>query len=167
MRTYAWIVILGNDGLVNRTLQWLGLIHAPVQFLYNVIGVIIGMTAVLLPLLVLPLYAAMVRIDDRLLRAAASLGAPPRMIFWKIYFPLTMPTPAACALLVFMFCLGFYITPAILGGGRVSMIANVLDMLINQFPNWAQAAAISTILLVVMLLIFAAYRRVDQKVSAK
>ncbi|MBK3661016.1 ABC transporter permease [Bradyrhizobium diazoefficiens] len=167
VRTYAWIVILGNDGLVNRTLQWLGLTHTPVQFLYNAIGVTIGMTAVLLPLLVLPLYAAMVRIDDRLLRAAASLGAPPRMIFWKIYFPLTMPTLAACALLVFMFCLGFYITPAILGGGRVSMIANVLDMLINQFPNWAQASAISTILLVVMLLIFAAYRRVDQKVSAK
>ncbi|MDA9481301.1 hypothetical protein XI07_04495 [Bradyrhizobium sp. CCBAU 11445] len=167
VRTYAWIVILGNDGLVNRALQWLGLTHGPVQFLYNAFGVTIGMTAVLLPILVLPLYAAMVRIDNRLLQAAASLGAPPRTIFWKIYFPLTLPTLIACAMLVFMFCLGFYITPAILGGGRVSMISNVLDTLINEISNWGQASAISTILLVVTLLIYAAYRRMDQRTSAR
>ncbi|MCP1909519.1 ABC-type spermidine/putrescine transport system permease subunit I [Bradyrhizobium elkanii] len=166
VRTYAWIVVLGNAGLVNRALQWLGLTNTTVAFLYNELGVTIGMTNVLLPFLVLPLYAAMVRIDDRLLQAAASLGASPRTIFWKVYFPLTLPALAAGALLVFILCLGFYITPAILGGGRVPMISNVLDMLINQFPKWGQASAISTILLVVTLLIFAAYRRLDQKVSA-
>lgn len=166
VRTYAWIVVLGNGGIVNRALQWTGLTDAPVSFLYNELGVTIGMANVLLPFLVLPLFAAMTRIDDRLLQAAASLGAPPRTIFWKVYFPLTLPALAAGALLVFILCLGFYVTPAILGGGRVPMISNLLDTLINQIPRWEQASAISTILLVVTLLIFAAYRRLDRKASA-
>ena len=123
------------------------------------------MANVLLPFLVLPLFAAMIRIDDRLLQAAASLGAPPRTIFWKVYFPLTLPALAAGALLVFILCLGFYVTPAILGGGRVPMISNLLDTLINRIPRWEQASAISTILLIVTLLIFAAYRRLDRKAS--
>ncbi len=166
VRTYAWIVVLGNGGIVNRALQWSGLTDAPVSFLYNELGVTIGMANVLLPFLVLPLFAAMLRIDDRLLQAAASLGAPPRTIFWKVYFPLTLPALAAGALLVFILCLGFYVTPAILGGGRVPMISNLLDTLINQIPRWEQASAISTILLIVTLAIFAAYRRLDRKASA-
>jgi ABC-type spermidine/putrescine transport system permease subunit I len=166
VRTYAWIVVLGNGGLVNRGLQWLGLTDAPVQFLYNELGVTIGMANVLLPFLVLPLFAAMIRIDDRLLQAAASLGAPTRTIFWKVYFPLTLPALASGALLVFILCLGFYVTPAILGGGRVPMISNLLDTLINQIPRWEQASAISTILLIVALLIFAGYRRLDRRASA-
>ena len=165
VRTYAWIVVLGNGGLVNRGLQWSGLTDAPVSFLYNELGVTIGMANVLLPFLVLPLFAAMIRIDDRLLQAAASLGAPPRTIFWKVFFPLTLPALAAGALLVFILSLGFYVTPAILGGGRVPMISNLLDTLINQIPRWEQASAISTILLVATLLIFAAYRRLDRRAS--
>ena len=165
VRTYAWIVVLGNGGLVNRGLQWAGLTDAPVAFLYNEVGVTIGMANVLLPFLVLPLFAAMIRIDDRLLQAAASMGAPPRTIFWKVFFPLTLPALAAGALLVFILSLGFYVTPAILGGGRVPMISNLLDTLINQIPRWEQASAISTILLVTTLLIFAAYRRLDRKAS--
>ena len=148
VRTYAWIVVLGNGGLVNRGLQWLGLTDGPVQFLYNELGVTIGMANVLLPFLVLPLFAAMIRIDDRLLQAAASLGAPPRTIFWKVYFPLTLPSLASGTLLVFILCLGFYVTP------------------INQIPRWEQASAISTILLIVSLAIFAGYRRLDRKASA-
>jgi ABC-type spermidine/putrescine transport system permease subunit I len=166
VRTYAWIVVLGNGGLVNRGLQWSGLTDAPVSFLYNEIGVIIGMANVLLPFLVLPLFAAMIRIDDRLLQAAASLGAPSRTIFWKIFFPLTLPALAAGTLLVFILCLGFYVTPAILGGGRVPMISNLLDTLINQIPRWEQASAISTVLLGATLLIFAAYRWFDRKAAA-
>jgi ABC-type spermidine/putrescine transport system permease subunit I len=166
VRTYAWIVVLGNGGLVNRGLQWSGLTDAPVSFLYNELGVTIGMANVLLPFLVLPLFAAMIRIDDRLLQAAASLGAPPRTIFWKVFFPLTLPAQAAGTLLVFILCLGFYVTPAILGGGRVPMISNLLDTLINRIPRWEQASAISTILLAVTLLIFAAYRWFDRKASA-
>jgi ABC-type spermidine/putrescine transport system permease subunit I len=166
VRTYAWIVVLGNDGLVNRSLQWLGLTGAPVSFLYNELGVIIGTTNILLPFLVLPLLAAMLKIDDRLLQAAASLGASRRTVFWRIFFPLTLPSLAAGAILVFILTLGFFITPAILGGGRVPMIANMLDILINRMPRWELAAAISTVLLVLTLACYAAYRRVGARAPA-
>src|ERR1700748_935102 len=109
VRTYAWIVVLGNGGLVNRFLQWTGLTTAPVSFLYNELGVTIGMANVLLPFLVLPLFASMIRVDDRLMQAAASMGAPPRTIFWKVYFPLTLPALAARTLMVLILRLGFYI----------------------------------------------------------
>jgi putative spermidine/putrescine transport system permease protein len=150
IRTYAWIVILGNAGVVNRTLQAVGLIGAPLPILYNELGVTIGTVNVLLPFFVLPLYASMLRIDERLLQAAASLGASQRMVFWRVFLPLTAPAVAAGAILVFMLTLGFYITPAVLGGGRVPMIANMLDMLINTFPRWELAAAISTLLLLLV-----------------
>ena len=166
VRTYAWIVVLGNDGLVNRSLQGLGLAGAPVGFLYNELGVIIGTTNILLPFLVLPLLAAMLKIDDRLLQAAASLGASRRTVFWRIFFPLTLPSLAAGAILVLILTLGFFITPAILGGGRVPMIANMLDILINRMPRWELAAAISTVLLVLTLACYAAYRRVGARAQA-
>ncbi len=166
VRTYAWIVVLGNNGMVNRLLMWTGLTDAPVSFLYNELGVMIGMANVLLPFLVLPLFAAMLRIDDRLMQAAASMGAPPHTIFLKVFLPLTLPALAAGALLVFILCLGFYVTPAILGGGKVPMISNLLDILINQIPRWEQASAVSTLLLIVTLAIFAAYRALDRKVGA-
>jgi ABC-type spermidine/putrescine transport system permease subunit I len=163
VRTYAWIVILGNDGVVNRTLQAAGLAHAPVSFLYNEFGVILGTANVLLPFLVLPLFAAMLKLDDRLLQAAASLGASRRTIFWRIFFPLTVPSLAAGAILVFILTLGFFITPAILGGGRVPMIANMLDLLINRMPRWELAAAISTVLLALTLACYAANRWVGAR----
>jgi ABC-type spermidine/putrescine transport system permease subunit I len=166
VRTYAWIVILGNDGLVNRMLLGFGLIGTPVSFLYNEFGVVLGTANVLLPFLVLPLFAAMLRLDVRLLQAAASLGASQRTIFWRIFFPLTVPSLAAGAILVFILTLGFFITPAILGGGRVPMIANMLDLLINRLPRWELAAAISTILLVLTLACYAAYRRVGARSPA-
>jgi putative spermidine/putrescine transport system permease protein len=163
VRTYAWIVILGNDGLVNRSLQGLGLIGTPVSFLYNQFGVVLGTANVLLPFLVLPLFATMLKLDDRLLQAAASLGASRRTTFWRVFFPLTLPSLAAGAILVFILTLGFFITPAILGGGRVPMIANMLDLLINRLPRWELAAAISTVLLILTLACYAAYRRVGAR----
>lgn len=162
VRTYAWIVVLGNDGVVNRTLMGLGLIIDPLPFLYAELGVVIGTANILLPFLVLPLFAAMLKIDDRLLDAAASLGAPPRTIFRRVFFPLTIPSFGAGAVLVFILTLGFFVTPAILGGGRVPMIANMLETLINRMPRWELAAAISTVLLVVTLLFFALYRRLSE-----
>lgn len=165
VRTYAWIVVLGNAGILNRTLQWLGLTSGPVAFLYNELGVTIGMANVLLPFLVLPLYAAMIRIDDRLLQAGASLGASPRVIFWRIFFPLTLPALGAGTLLVFILCLGFYVTPAILGGGKVPMIASLLEILINQLPRWETAAAVSAILLTATLAFFAVYRWLDRRAA--
>lgn len=158
VRTYAWIVILGNDGVVNRMLLAAGMTDAPVSFLYNQLGVIIGTTNVLLPFLILPLFAAMMRMDYRLLQAAASLGASRLTVFWRIFFPLTLTALAAGAVLVFILTLGFFITPAILGGGRVPMIANMMDLLVNRLPRWELAAAISTVLLVVTLVLFAAYQ---------
>jgi ABC-type spermidine/putrescine transport system permease subunit I len=162
VRTYAWIVILGNDGVVNRTLQGLGL-AAPVSFLYNEFGVILGTANILLPFLVLPLFASMLRLDDRLFQAAASLGASDWTIFWRVFWPLTLPSLAAGAILVFILTLGFFITPAILGGGRVPMIATMLDLLLNRLPRWELAAAISTVLLMMTLACYAAYRRVGAR----
>lgn len=161
VRTYAWIVVLGNAGLVNRALQGAGLTDKPVAFLYNDLGVTIGMTNVQMPLLVLPLYAAMLRIDERHLQAAASLGASRWQIFWSVFFPQTVPALLSGILLVVILCLGFYVTPAILGGGRVPMVANMLDTYINAVPNWELASAVSVVLLVVTLGLFGVYRRLD------
>lgn len=158
VRTYAWIVILGNAGLVNRGLQWLGVTTKPVEFLYNELGILVGMTNVLLPFLVLPLYAAMIRVDQRLLQVAETLGASRMRIFWQIFFPLTLPTLAASAILVFILSLGFYITPAVLGGGRVPLIANMMDMLINRFARWEIAAVVSVVLMAITLSLYAVYQ---------
>lgn len=165
IRTYAWIVILGNAGVLNRTLQAAGLIGAPLPILYNELGVIIGTVNVLLPFFVLPLYVSMLRIDERLLQAAASLGASQRSIFWRVFFPLTTPAVMAGAILVFMLTLGFYITPAVLGGGRVPMIANMLDMLINTFPRWELASAISALLLLLVSAFYLASRAIRAHAS--
>lgn len=162
VRTYAWIVVLGNAGVVNRLLLQLGLLEAPLQFLYNPLGVTIGTVNILLPFLVLPLFAAMVKIDPRLLDAANSLGAPPRAVFWRVFFPLTLPALGAGAILVFILTLGFYVTPAILGGGRVMMVSNMLDLLINNLPRWELAAAASMVLLTITLILYALSRRVSR-----
>ena len=163
VRTYAWIVVLGNAGVINRALLELGLVDAPVAFLYNELGVVIGTTNVLVPFLVLPLFAAMIKIDERLLSAAESLGASRGTVFRRIFFPLSVPALAAGAILVFILTFGFFITPAILGGGRVPMVANALDLLINQFARWETAAALSTVLLVVTLACFALSRWLGAK----
>lgn len=159
IRTYAWIVILGNAGLVNRMLMELGVIELPISFLYNEFGVTVGTVNVLLPFFVLPLYAAMVRVDRRLLQAAESMGASRRTIFWRVFFPQTRSAVAAGSILIFILTLGFYITPAVLGGGRVSMVANMLDTLVNQVPRWELAAAISTVLMVVIIGLYIMSRR--------
>ena len=160
VRTYAWIIILGFNGVVNRFLLDTALVGSPIQLIFNTSGVIVGTTHVLLPFMVLPLYASMTRFDWQLLRAGTSLGATPGKVFWQIYLPLTVRALAVGVLLVFILSLGFFVTPAILGGGRVSMVSNVLDMLINQAPQWELAAALSTLLLVMCLLCFAIYQRI-------
>lgn len=165
VRTYAWIVILGNAGLVNRGLQALGLTVRPIQFLYNELGIVIGMVNVLLPFLVLPLFAAMVRIDARLLQVAETLGAGRMRIFWQVFFPLTVPALAATAILVFILSLGFYITPAVLGGGRVPLIANMMDLLINRFARWEIAAVVSVVLMVITLSLYALYQWLRERAA--
>lgn len=166
VRTYAWIVILGNAGLVNRTLQYLGLTDRPVQFLYGEVGVCIGMVNVLLPFLLLPLFAAMLQIEPRLRQIALTMGATSGQFFWRVFFPLTLPALSATFILVFILSLGFYITPAILGGGKVPLIANMLDMLINQFPHWSLAAAMSCVMLVLTLGLFFVYQSLRSRAAA-
>ena len=159
IRTYAWIVILGNNGIVNRTLIELGVTGSPLQLIYNNMGVTLGTINVLLPFMVLPLYAAMLKFDHRLIQAASSLGSTPLTAFFKIYFPLTLPSLLSSSILVFILTLGFFITPAILGGGQVQMIATILDTLINRLADWELASAISTILLATTLVLYAIYRK--------
>jgi ABC-type spermidine/putrescine transport system permease subunit I len=159
VRTYAWIVVLGSSGLVNRGLMGAGITDKPVQFLYNEFGIMVGMVNVLLPFLVLPLYAAMVRIDPRLTQVAETMGAKPLRIFWQVFFPLTVGALVTSAILVFILALGFYITPAILGGGKVPLVANMMDLLINRVADWNMAAVVAVVLLAMTLSLYALYQR--------
>jgi ABC-type spermidine/putrescine transport system permease subunit I len=159
VRTYAWIVVLGNAGLINRLLLELGVIEKPIQFLYGELGVCIGMINVLLPFMLLPLYAAMMQVDPRLRQIAYTLGASSNQFFWRVFFPLTLPALSATFVLIFILSLGFYITPAILGGGKVPLVANMLDMLINQFPHWNLASAMAVVLLVLTLGLYGLYQK--------
>lgn len=161
VRAYAWIVLLGNNGILNSILIKIGIISEPMQFLYNNFGVNLGTLNILLPFLVIPLYFSMLKIDNRLMKAASSLGANPIQAFLKVYFPLTIRATVSSAILVFILTLGFFITPAILGGGKVTMIANVLDMLINQMSNWELASALSVVLLFITILFYYFSRKIE------
>lgn len=163
VRTYAWIVVLGNNGIVNRLLLDAGWIDSPLPLIYNELGVLTGTVNLLLPLVVLPLYAAMGGVDQRLLQAARTLGAGEGRVFWRVFFPLTLPALLAGMMLVFILTLGFLVTPAILGGNRVPMIATVLDSLINVLSDWHVAAALSCLLLCVTLLLYAVHQRLVQR----
>lgn len=160
VRTYSWIVVLGRGGIVNRWLQDLGVISKPISFLYNEFGVVVGMVNVLLPYLILPLYAGILRVDPRLMQMASTLGASPRQSFWRVFFPITLPSLAAAMVLVFILSLGFYVTPAVLGGGKVPMFATMLDFMINRYPRWELAAAISFCLLLLTLMFYGIYQRI-------
>lgn len=151
VRTYAWMVLLGRNGVINRSLLDLGVISEPLVLLHNQTGVLIGMVHVLMPYLVFPLYAVMRRVDRNLLSAAEGLGAPGWQVFLRIYFPLTLPGLVAGSALVFILSLGFFITPALLGGGRVMMIAVMIEQQIREFLNWGFAAALCAVLLAATL----------------
>jgi putative spermidine/putrescine transport system permease protein len=157
VRTFAWIVILGNNGIVNRTLVALGLTDGPVKMLFNLIGVQIGMVHVLLPFMVFPLVAVMLRIDPNILNVARSLGAPPRRAFRHVFLPLSAPGIAAGCVLVFLLAVGFYVTPALLGGTGQVTLATMIEMEINTLLNWGLAATLGVLLLVVVGIIFAMF----------
>lgn len=153
VRTYAWMVLLGRNGIINRLLLDTGLISTPVPLINNVTGVVIGMVHVLLPYMIFPLLAVMRRVDTDLLAAAEGLGAGGWQVFRRVYFPLTLPGVFAGVTLVYIMALGFFITPALLGGGRVIMIANLIENQIHQFLAWDFAAALAVVLLAVTLVI--------------
>ena len=156
VRTYAWLVLLQRKGIVNEFLLDLGIIEQPLRLVHNLTGTVIGMVHIMLPFLVLPLYAAMRSIDGTYVRAAANLGASPTKAFFQIYLPLSMPGLVAGLVLTFILCLGFYITPAVLGGGRVQMIAQRVEASVHLFPTWGPASALGVVLLIltVLMLVF-------------
>jgi len=162
VRTYAWMILLGRNGVLNRQLMALGVIDAPLPLLHNTTGVVIGMVHVLLPYMVFPLYAVMRRVDPALLSAAEGLGAPGWQVMRRIYFPLTLPGVLSGATLVFVISLGFFITPALLGGGRVLMIGVLIERHVRQYLDWGLAAALAIIVLAVALAIYAALRRLTR-----
>ncbi|MDF2617950.1 MAG: transporter permease [Xanthobacteraceae bacterium] len=153
VRTYAWMVLLGRNGVINNLLMGLGLIDTPVSFLNNMSGVLIGMVHVLLPYMVFPLFDVMKRVDGSLLSAAEGLGAPGWKIFLRVYLPLTLPGILAGSVLVFVLSIGFYITPALLGGGRVATMALMIERQVREFLDWDFAAALSLVLLICTLLV--------------
>ena len=154
VRTYAWLVLLQRRGLVNSSLQDLGLIREPLLLMYNVTGTIIGMTQILLPFLVFPLFASMQRVDQDLLRAAAALGASPTFAFWRVFFPLSLPGLTAGALLIFVLSIGYYVTPQLLGGGSTVMVGQLIQRNVELFSSWGAASAVSVVLLAIVLGLF-------------
>ena len=159
VRTFAWIVLLGRNGAVNKLLMATGLTDAPVGLIYNFTGVMIGMTHALMPLGILTMTSVMQAIPNNLVPAAATLGARGGQAFWRIYFPLSLPGVAAGSLLVFITAVGFFITPALLGGARETMISQVIIENIQTVLNWGFAGAISMLLLATTLLVFVLYDR--------
>lgn len=160
VRTTAWIILLQSNGVVNKALMASGLTDAPIAFVYNLSGVLIGMTHVLMPFVVLPLYAAFRSLDLSIVQAAEGLGAGPATIFRRIILPLTAPGVIAGAMIVFMNAIGFYITPALMGGPGQTMIAQMIASNISKQLDWGFAAALSTVLLGATLVLFATFQRV-------
>ena len=152
VRTYAWLVLLQRQGLINTWGIKLGWWDEPLALVHNLTGTLIGMVHIMLPFLVLPVLGAMRSIDREYLKAAANLGASPVRAFWSVFFPLSMPGLLAGALIVFIICLGFYVTPAVLGGGKVIMVSNRIANDIELFFNWGAASALGVVLLVLTLL---------------
>ncbi|MFT7675289.1 MAG: ABC-type spermidine/putrescine transport system permease subunit I [Gammaproteobacteria bacterium] len=153
VRTYAWLVLLQRKGILNEFAMSIGLWETPVKLVHNLTGTLIGMAHIMLPFLILPLYGSMRKIQRDLMYAGANLGASPIQAFWRIYFPLSLSGMVAGSLIVFVLCLGFYVTPAVLGGGRVIMVATQITAILEHQFNWGAASALGVVLLIATLII--------------
>jgi putative spermidine/putrescine transport system permease protein len=161
VRTFAWQVILRDTGVINRFLENVGLISQPLPLIRTTLGVIIGMSHILLPFMVLPIYAVMRRIDPEFGRAAANLGASPVRAFVRVFIPLTLSGVVAGSLLVFVLALGFYITPALLGGARDQMISQLIVSEVQQALDWGSASAMAVLLMAITFaILFVASRMI-------
>ena len=161
VRTTAWIALLQQNGVVNDFLVAIGLIdndHRLVM-MYNMFATLVAMTHVLLPFMILPMFSVMKTIKPNLVRAALSLGATPWTAFWKVYFPQTIPGLGAGCLLVFILAVGYYITPALVGGQSGQLISNIIAFHMQKTLNWSLASAIATLLLIGVLLLYWLYNR--------
>ncbi|VIO69770.1 Spermidine/putrescine transport system permease protein PotB [Bradyrhizobium ivorense] len=159
VRTYAWMVLLGTEGILNQVLLGLGLVTRPLAIMFSRTSVVIGMTYILLPYMVLALYSVMRGIDTHLLHAAESLGAGRIRAFWRVFVPLSMPGVAAGGLLVAILSIGFFITPALMGNQQDSMISMLIEAQVETYFDWGFASALASILLACTLLLFLAYDR--------
>lgn len=160
VRTTSWIVLLQNQGIVNDLILWLGLSAERIQMMHNTFGTIVAMVHILLPFMILPIYSVMKGISPTYFRAARSLGATPSIAFIKVYMPLTLPGIGAGALLTFILSIGFYITPALVGGRSGQMISNMIAYHMQTSLNWGMAAALGGLLLAVVLGLFYVFNRV-------
>jgi putative spermidine/putrescine transport system permease protein len=159
VRSFSWLILLGDNGLVNKGLIALGLINAPLQLLYNPLSVLLAMVQILLPLTTVTLFGAMLRIDRTLVAAAKIHGASGWQAFRTVFFPLSLPGVYGAGLLVFVLALGFYVTPALLGSPRETMIAQTIMVEASQLLDWPQASAAGAVLLVITTTIAAIYNR--------
>jgi putative spermidine/putrescine transport system permease protein len=154
VRAYAWLALLQRTGVVNQLLQYLGLVDEPLALVHNTLGTVIATVHILLPFMVLPLYATMQKIPNDLLQAGASLGGSPFHTFWRIFLPLSLPGVLAGTTLVFVLCLGFYITPELLGGGRTIMVSMLVSRNVELYDQWGAASAVAVVLLAGVFAIF-------------
>lgn len=150
VRAFSWITILRRQGVLNRWLLDAGMVSRPLELVYNTVGVIIGMVHYMIPFAALLLYANLSDIDRRIMQAARSLGARPAAVLWRVWIPLSMPGIALATLFVFVFSLGFFVTPALLGGGKTLMVAEYISVQVSTTARWDLATALSTTLLVVV-----------------
>jgi putative spermidine/putrescine transport system permease protein len=162
VRTAAWFILLQNEGLINDALVAIGLTTEPIQLIFNRTGVIIAMTHVLLPFMVLPIYSVLLSIPKNLMPAAASLGAPRLKAFRHVLLPLAFPGLMSGSLLVFMVALGYYITPALVGGADDQMISSIIAFYAIGTANWGMAGALGLILLAVTTILYLVYGRLSR-----
>jgi len=159
VRTVAWVVLLQREGVVNDALLSAGLIGEPLKMIFNRFAVYVAMVHVLLPFMILPLYSVMKAIPPAYLRAAASLGAPPLVAWLRVYLPQTLPGIGAGCLMVFIQALGYYVTPALVGGADDQMISYFIAFYASKTINWSMAAALALILLSATMALYAVYQR--------
>jgi putative spermidine/putrescine transport system permease protein len=159
VRTTAWVVLLQKEGVINSLLMASGLIQDPLALIFNRFGVVIAMTHILLPFMILPLYSVMRQIPPSYVRAARSLGASPITAFWRIYLPQSMAGVSAGVLLVFILAIGYYITPALVGGAGDQMMSYFIADHLTRSLNWGLASALGGLLLASVLALYALYER--------
>ncbi|OIS93725.1 ABC transporter permease [Brucella cytisi] len=163
VRTAAWYIILQDNGLINMALQTLGLTSGPVPLIFNRLGVVIAMTHVLLPFMVLPIFSVLIGIPKNLMPAAASLGASPIRAFVLVLLPLSLRGVVSGGLLVFMTALGYYITPALIGGAKDQMISSVIAYYATGAANWGMAGALGIVLLAATMILYVVYLRLSSE----
>lgn len=160
VRAFAWVTLLRRQGLVNNALMETGLIAEPLRLVWNEFGIIVGMVHYMVPFAVLPMLASMREIDPRLLAAARGLGASRGEVFRHVFLPLSKPGIIAAGVLVFIFSLGFYITPAILGGGKTLMVAEWISLQILDLIRWGLGTMMATMLVIAILVTLAVFSRI-------